>query len=64
MVTIDSTRAAVIDPNYCWQPMGTCPMGVKVQLLNPGGVAVYGAISAKDRKNFIGWAALPKRKPE
>ena len=31
-------RTVAVDPDYCWQPMGTCPLGVKVQLLGGGGV--------------------------
>lgn len=60
MTRIDSTRTAVVDPDYEWQPMETCPMGHKVQLLNLGGVAVYGTVSAKTLGDWKGWAPLPK----
>lgn len=48
-----------VDHSYFWQPMETCPKGVKVQLLNPGGVAVYGKYTGKESWPQ-GWAALPK----
>jgi len=57
---IDSTQTAVVDPNYYWQPMDTCPIGAKVQLLNRGGVACHGKWSGKD-DHWLGWTPLPKR---
>lgn len=60
-VHINNERVAV-DQDYYWQPMSTCPLGSKVQLLNPGGVAVYGKVSNKDIHNYTGWAPLPKRR--
>lgn len=59
----DSTHTAAVDPDYYWRPMSTCPVGSKVQLLNAGGVAVYGKWNGKD--NFWqGWAPLPKIRRE
>lgn len=56
-------EGVAVDPEYFWQPMGSCPLNTKVQLLNPGKVAVYGKWNGKD--NFwIGWAPLPKLKKE
>lgn len=57
---IDSTRAAIVDPNYHWQPMSTCPIGSKVQLLNKGGVAAYGKWNGKEAY-WLGWAPLPTK---
>jgi hypothetical protein len=55
---IDSTGTAAVDHTYFWQPMDTCPRGVKVQLLNAGGVAVYGQYQTDSF--WKGWAPLPK----
>lgn len=59
---LDSTKEAVVDPDYYWRSMDTCPLGSKVQLLNPGGVAAYGKWAGKE-DCWLGWAPLPK-KPE
>lgn len=56
-----SDGAAAVDPNYYWQPIETCPRGVKVQLLGRSGVAMYGCYNPKDRF-FTHWAPLPKRR--
>jgi hypothetical protein len=61
-VKVTANRAAAVDQNYFWQPLDTCPLSVKVQLLTTTGVAVYGQYS-KDVKGYVGWAPLPK-KPE
>lgn len=55
----ESTVAVATD--YFWQPMDTCPYGVKVQLLGAGGVAVYGTARPKE-KFWQGWAPLPKKR--
>lgn len=62
-VTITSDKVAAVDQEYFWQPMSTCPTGVKVQLLGAHGVAVYGAYNGKE-KYWIGWAPLPKMTKE
>ena len=59
MTKIDSSGAAAVDPDYFWQPMTTCPRGVKVQLLGKGGVAMYGNYNGKDQF-YTHWAPLPK----
>ena len=56
---LDSTGVAAVDHNYFWQPISTCPRGVKVQLLGRGGVALYGQFNGKD-KFYTHWAPLPK----
>lgn len=56
---VDSTGAAMVDTAYYWQPIETCPRGVKVQLLGRGNVAVYGVWNGKD-DFWTHWAALPK----
>lgn len=45
---LNADRTVAVDREYYWQPIGTCPRGVKVQLLGKGGVAVYGNYSAND----------------
>lgn len=62
VVKITADRAAAVDQTYHWQPLDTCPLSVKVQLLTTTGVAVYGQFSG-GTKGYIGWAPLPK-KPE
>lgn len=59
-VRIKQNEVAV-DIDYYWQPMSTCPRGVKVQLLNAGGVAVYGRFNGKD-DHWQGWAPVPKKR--
>lgn len=54
-----STNGVAVDQDYFWQPMETCPRGVKVQLLGEGGVAVYGTYDGKTA--WQGWAPLPKK---
>ena len=63
MTTIDSTGVAAVDQNYFWQPIKTCPLGVKVQLLGKGGVAMYGQYSVRS-DFYTHWAPLPKLKKE
>jgi hypothetical protein len=60
---LDSTGVAAVDHSYFWQPIATCPRGVKVQLLGAGGVAMYGTYNGKD-KFYTHWAPLPKLKRE
>ena len=52
----DATVA--VDTNYHWQPMSTCPRGVKVQLLGGGGVATYGQYNG-GHTWWRMWAPLP-----
>lgn len=56
---LNRDRTVAVDPDYCWRPMSTCPLGVKVQLLGAGGVAVYGQYARTD-PFWRGWAPLPK----
>lgn len=57
---IDSTGTVAVDQAYFWQPMETCPRGVKVQLLGAGGVAMYGQYNGRDTF-YTHWAPLPKK---
>lgn len=56
---IKLTHEVAVDTQYYWQPMETCPLHVKVQLLGKGGVAVYGRWNGRERF-WIGWAPMPK----
>ena len=59
-VTLTNDKAAVVDRDYFWRPLETCPLGAKVQLLTLGGIAVYGQYH-RGAKGYLGWAPLPKR---
>jgi hypothetical protein len=55
-----SDGAAVIDTDYYWRPIETCPQGKKVQLINANmGCAAYGTHNPK-YKYWTHWAPLPK----
>jgi hypothetical protein len=60
MTHISQSRVAVVTTTEL-QPMEICPVGVKVQLMNPGGVLVYGSISESSRQEYLAWHGLPKR---
>tara|TARA_R110002126_G_scaffold54971_7_gene148373 strand:+ start:1244 stop:1429 length:186 start_codon:yes stop_codon:yes gene_type:complete len=60
---IKINEGIAVDHEYFWQSMQSCPAEVKVQLLNAGGVAVYGTWDGKS--NFWqAWAPLPKKRRE
>ena len=60
---INQSQEVAVATDYYWQDISTCPRGVKVQLLNPGGVAVYSNYSGPEKgvDIWLGWAPLPKR---
>jgi hypothetical protein len=58
---IKITEEVAVDLDYYWLPMNTCPRGVKVQLLNPGGVAIHGCYTGREHPPYEGWTPLPKR---
>ncbi len=59
---VNNDASVAVATDYYWLPMDTCPRGVKVQLLNAGGVAVYGQYDGKNA-HWQGWAPLPKKQP-
>ena len=61
--SINAASTAAVANDYYLQPMRTCPVGVKVQLENPGGVLVYGTYDGKST-DWLSWAPCPKRKKE
>lgn len=62
MTREDTTRTTIVDDDYHWREMDSVPLGKKVQLLNLGGVAVYGSVTSKTRGDWLGWAPLPTRR--
>lgn len=60
---LNSEGSAAVALDYYWQPMHTCPRGVKVQLLNEGGVAVYGQYKVGEDL-WQGWAPMPRKHKE
>jgi hypothetical protein len=54
-----SDGTTIVDMEYFWQPINTCPIGRKVQLLGKTGVAVYGTRKQHDTF-WTHWAPLPK----
>lgn len=56
---VNPSKVAV-DLEYEWQPMTTCPLHTKVQLLTIGGIALYGTFDGKDQF-YVGWAPVPRR---
>lgn len=62
-VALNSEQNVAVDRAYYWQPIATCPRGVKVQLLGRGGVAAYGQFNGKD-DFWTHWAPLPVRRKE
>jgi len=59
MTTKINAQGVAVDHGFFWQPMSTCPLNTKVQLLNAGRVAVYGKWDGKS-DYWLGWAPLPK----
>jgi hypothetical protein len=57
-VTTASNNLVAVDQAYYWQPMATCPRGVKVQLLGSGRVATHGHFNGRDTF-WLGWTPLP-----
>lgn len=57
---VSSDGVAVVDPDYAWRPIVTCPIGHKVQLINRYmGCATYGVYKKSDTY-WTHWAPLPK----
>jgi hypothetical protein len=60
MIRLSSDKSTMIDDEYFWLPMESCPVNVKVQLLGDG-VAIYGVWDGKE-DFWKGWAPVPKVK--
>jgi len=61
-IKISQMAKVAVDQTYFWQPMESCPKGVKVQVLPKEGVARYEAVTSKSQ-GLLAWAPLPN-KPE
>lgn len=61
MTDTNRDGTVAVDTEYFWRAMDECPRGVKVQLLGPGGVALYGTYNGRDPQ-WRGWAPLPKER--
>jgi hypothetical protein len=61
---MEAKASALVDPDYWWRPMSTCPSGIKVQLLNRAGIGTSGKLESNRDGWFIGWAPMPKIPPE
>lgn len=64
---LNRDRTVAVDRAYYWQPIATCPRGVKVQLLGAGGVAVYGTYNPprpSEKPWWTHWAPLPVLRKE
>jgi hypothetical protein len=59
--TINTIEAIAVANEVYLQPMDTCPLNVKVQLENPGGVLVYGTWDGKST-TWKSWAPLPRKR--
>lgn len=57
---LNGDRSVAVDTHNEWRPMGSCPLGLKVQLLGAGGVAVYGTWNGRD-DFWRGWHPIPAR---
>lgn len=44
--------------------MRNAPQGVKLICENPGGVAVFASVNAKNLDHFQGWAPMPKKRTQ
>ncbi len=57
--TINTTHKVAVSTDTYWQAIGTCPRGVKVQLLGKGNVATYGTYFGD--QFWTHWCPLPKK---
>ncbi len=61
---LNNSHSVAVSTVVYWQPMSTCPAGVKVQLRTKGGIAVYGVIRTDTVNDYQGWQAVPRRAPD
>lgn len=55
----NAAKTVAVSDTVYWQPIETCPTGVKVQLLGKGNVATYGTYYGDPF--WTHWCPLPKR---
>ena len=62
---LNTEKNVAVAEGYYWLPIDeNTPRGVKVQLLNTGGVAVYGIYTEAHKGAFTHWAPLPRRRTD
>ena len=58
---INASKTVAVAVDYYWLPIGKdTPIGVKLQLLTKGGVAIHGQYKA-GASDFTHWTPLPRR---
>ena len=58
---LNTERTVAVSGTQYWEPMDSCPRGVKIQLLGQGGVATYASYDGYSRF-WVGWAPLPRKR--
>jgi len=58
MYKVSDDGSTVVDPNYYYKPIETCPKGVNVWLLTKYGIGVVGNYTGQ--VDIIGWCPKPK----
>lgn len=56
---LNSSGEIAVSDDFVWQPIETCPIGVKCLLLGGGGVVIVGNVY-RGHKWFTHWAPLPR----
>jgi hypothetical protein len=60
--TLNTDRTAAVSNDAFWnEDMAACPRSTKILLLGRGGVALLGQYDGDPF--YVGWFALPRRKP-
>lgn len=59
---LSRNNSVAVADDLTYLPMDTCPIGVKVLLLNRGGVAVLGVVRKGELDEWRGWFPLPKER--
>lgn len=61
---LSGDRAAIVSLTNQFMPIGQdTPLGVKVQCLNEGNVAIYATVTTTTRHLYKGWYPVPKIPP-
>ena len=61
---VNKSEKIAVDRGYKWQSMNNAPLGVKLQLLTVGGIAVHGTLTKQTKHHYVGFTPLPKSKNE
>lgn len=61
---LNTEKTVAVSTEYFWnEDLKSAPIGVKVQALTMGGVAVYTRLTGKEN-DLLAWVPLPRRKPK